>query len=193
MNPQQTLDNCDKPIDEILTEEIPNLLLQLEESMKQPLDYTNFPSGKKSTNGGLYRADGTGVSGCYIFFNAEENIYVGISRDLPRRIRNHFNGKTQFTSSFIYKIAKIYRTSPGAPLYTNLQNVLDRYKSSPRDEKEKVHETEAYISEFSKARDLVKKWSVAFVPIEDTLTLYLFEASAALHFNTYKYNSFRTH
>src|SRR5471030_296541 len=49
-------------------------------------------------------------SGCYVLIENKKPIYVGISRSVLRRLRQHFTGKTHFDASLVYAIAQ--RRSP---------------------------------------------------------------------------------
>jgi hypothetical protein len=45
-------------------------------------------------------------SGCYVFLDGQRSIYVGISRSVLSRIRQHVLGKTHSDASLAYQLAK---------------------------------------------------------------------------------------
>jgi hypothetical protein len=50
-----------------------------------------------------------------------------------------------------------------------------------------------FRKEFDKARKLLQNSSVAFIEVENSLELYLFEAYCAMELDTCEWNTFRTH
>ena len=50
-----------------------------------------------------------------------------------------------------------------------------------------------FSAAFEEARAYSKSLDVAFIPIEDDVELYLFEACCAMELDTSEWNSFRTH
>ncbi|XDD52534.1 GIY-YIG nuclease family protein (plasmid) [Leptospira sp. WS92.C1] len=111
-------------------------------------------------------------SGCYVFIEGETNQYVGISKKIPTRIRQHLKGVTHYHSSLAYLMAK-----------NNLDLGLRRDVSM---------ENKNFIAEFRKAQKKISTWGLSVIEIVDPVELYLFEVYASLKLNTI-YNSFETH
>jgi|GEM_PF-1572923 len=115
------------------------------------------------------------VKGLYIFFENGEPIYVGISRTILRRLKNHFLGKTHNTASLVYLI---------------LRDKHDREKGLFLGERA---ELSLFNSEREpKQEEMRSKWSISIIPMEDNYEMYLTEFYLACHLKT-KWNSFETH
>lgn len=112
-------------------------------------------------------------SGCYVFVDGERPIYVGISRKVLSRLRQHMRGKTHFDASWAYSIAQRRVPTPGGRATA---------MTAPQFQKA-----------FAKAKRYISGLSVAFIAIENPLELYVFEAYAALSLRTHEWNTFRTH
>jgi hypothetical protein len=51
----------------------------------------------------------------------------------------------------------------------------------------------AFMQAFNEAQALLRDCSVAFIEIDNSLELYLFEAYCAMELDTCEWNTFRTH
>jgi predicted GIY-YIG superfamily endonuclease len=112
-------------------------------------------------------------SGCYVLLRDRKPFYVGISRGVIGRLRQHGTGKTHFDASLAYRMAcekvphKVTRSAAMAdPVFRNA---------------------------FDEAKELLMGSSVAFVEVQNALELYLFEAYCAMELDTCEWNTFRTH
>jgi GIY-YIG catalytic domain-containing protein len=112
-------------------------------------------------------------SGCYVLIENSKPIYVGISRSVLARLRQHFTGKTHFDASLAYAIAKRRRPTEG--------------------KRSEVMNTPEFKEAFASAQSNLRSVQVSFVQIENPLELYLFEAFAAIELGTHEWNTFRTH
>jgi hypothetical protein len=112
-------------------------------------------------------------SGCYVFVEGERPIYVGISRKVLSRLRQHMRGKTHFDASLAYAIAQRRLPTPGA--------------------RAEAMAIPAFQLAFAEAQRYIGSLRVAFIAIENPLELYVFEAYAALSLRTHEWNTFRTH
>jgi hypothetical protein len=147
---------------------------QLQLAMEKPLPASLFTipdNGPVSIARSLVRK--SDFSGCYVLIENSRPIYVGISRGVLGRIRQHFTGKTHFNASLAYAIAQRQRPTKG--MRSHVMNAPE-FK-------------EAFASAQSKLRSM----QVSFVQIENPLELYLFEAFAAIELSTHEWNTFRTH
>ncbi len=112
-------------------------------------------------------------SGCYVLIESGVPIYVGISRGVLARLRQHVTGATHFDASLVYAIAQ--RRTP---------------KQGKRAE---VMKDAEFKKAFSAAQQYLRSLDVAFVEIDNPLELYVFEAYAAMELKTHQWNTFRTH
>ncbi|TGM04823.1 endonuclease [Leptospira barantonii] len=111
-------------------------------------------------------------SGCYVFSEGEEHKYVGISRNVVLRLRQHLKGKNFTHSSLAFKITK-------KKMNLGLTN-----KESMRNEE--------FLKEFRNVQKRISTWGLSVIEISDPVELYLFEVYASLKLNTV-YNNFETH
>jgi hypothetical protein len=112
-------------------------------------------------------------SGCYVLTEPGKPIYVGISRNVLARVRQHMLGKTHFDASLAYAMAQ--RNCP-----TNV-------------ERSAAMESELFKTAFWEAQAYLRTLNVAAVQIVNPLELYVFEAFAAMSLGTSEWNTFRTH
>lgn len=112
-------------------------------------------------------------SGCYVLLDQSRPIYVGISRSVLSRIRQHVTGQSHFDASLVYAVAQRRLPTKG--------------------QRSKVMERREFREAFSEAQQYLRGLDVAFVEISNPLELYLFEAYAAMELDTGEWNTFRTH
>lgn len=112
-------------------------------------------------------------SGVYVLVEKDRPIYVGISRKVICRLRQHVRGKTHFDASFAYSVARRRLPTDGTRNTT---------MSDP-----------VFRETFNGAQGYLRGLSVAFITIDNPLELYLFEAYAAMALGTHEWNTFRTH
>jgi hypothetical protein len=172
------VDNCERSFEDLALRGFPKYLIALRKKMERPIALSEFavsghgPVTLRKRYG--YEAD---PMGCYVILNKGEPIYVGISKHVIERIREHVRGTDNFTATLAYRIA--FSRNP--------------YKGTS---KEAMRDT-GYRSQFMKARDELCKMSVSIVPIDNPLELYLFEVYCAMELNTGiengGWNTFQTH
>jgi predicted GIY-YIG superfamily endonuclease len=112
-------------------------------------------------------------SGCYVLIDGERPLYVGISRKVLNRLRQHVRGRTHFDASLAYRIA-LHRQPTAGKRTAVMQNPTFR-------------------KAFQGAKVYLSTLAVSFVSIENPLELYVFEAYAAMSLKTHQWNTFRTH
>lgn len=115
----------------------------------------------------------TDFSGCYVLIDGTKPIYVGISRTVLQRLRQHVTGRGHNDASLAYRMAKKHCQTPGS-----------------RSEAMKI---EKFDQEFKRQQAYLKGLNVAFIAIENPLELYAFEVFAAMALDTSEWNTFRTH
>ena len=113
-------------------------------------------------------------SGCYILMENATPIYVGISRKVLNRLRQHMLGKDHFSASLAYAMAK-----------KRHKKVLGTRK--------KAMEDAGFGKKFLASQKYLRSLSIAAVEITDPVELYVFEAYAAMELGTAEWNTFRTH
>jgi len=112
-------------------------------------------------------------SGCYVLLGRAKPFYVGISRGVIGRLRQHGKGKTHFDASLAYRMA---------------------CKKFPHKmTREHAMKDRSFKKAFDEARQVLTRCSVAIIKIKNPLELYLFEAYCAMALDTHKWNTFRTH
>ncbi len=112
-------------------------------------------------------------SGCYLLLDKDEPVYVGISRSVLRRLRQHVRGKSHFDASLAHRVAS--------------SNCLHNYTRS------QAMKQDDFKIEFENAKIYLRSLNVAYVEIDNPLILYVFEPYCAMHFDTTKWNTFETH
>ncbi|QYY33569.1 hypothetical protein K2O51_31560 (plasmid) [Cupriavidus pinatubonensis] len=115
--------------------------------------------------------------GCYVMLEAEKPLYVGISRSVIGRLRQHVTDTTHYGASLAYRIAaSMHREDLDLPK-TRSERMMD-----PR-----------FASSFAAAQERLRATTVAYLEIGNPLELYVFEAYCALELDTGQFNSFETH
>jgi hypothetical protein len=168
------IDNCPHSFEHLATVVLPGYIAQLCEAIKRPHNAGDFAKpgvGLVSIAKSLgHSAD---FSGCYVLLEKAKPIYVGISRSVLLRIRQHVTGKTHSDASLAYAVAQRRRPTPG-----NRSHVMG---------------DAVFQDEFMKAQQYLRELSVAFIEIDNPLELYVFEAYASMALETSEWNTFRTH
>ncbi|OSZ65789.1 excinuclease ABC subunit C [Hydrogenophaga sp. IBVHS2] len=117
------------------------------------------------------------VSGCYVLIETDKPIYVGISRTVIGRLRQHVFGKTHFDASLAFRVAMARHPDKTISSLTRSEAMQDAL----------------FGTSFAEAQAYLRSLQVAFVAIENPLELYVFEPYCALKLDTHQWNSFETH
>lgn len=168
------VDDCKHTFDVLTTRILPGHMERLQISLKRPRPAAQFADTRVGPRS-LARMLGLteDFSGCYVLLEGEIPKYVGISRKVLSRLRQHFRGKTHFDASLAYAVAQRRRPTP----LRRSQAMADpEFKAAFRD-----------------AQEYLVGLTVAYVAIDNPLELYLFEAYAAMTLGTFEWNTFRTH
>src|ERR1019366_6393340 len=153
---------------------LPDHMARLRPVLAAPLSLSSFCRagvGIRSILSELGR--GNDFSGCYVLLREGKPFYVGISRTVVQRLRQHVTGKTHFDASLAYLMATD--------------------KTGHEMKRADAMQDPAFRIAFEKARELLRDCSVAFIEIDNPLELYLFEAYCAMELDTCEWNTFRTH
>lgn len=116
----------------------------------------------------------TDVKGLYVFVHESEPIYVGISRGLIHRTLQHLRGKSHNTSTLAYNIGLIRHKISQGEEYTGGRKDFD------------------FNNNVTPAKVFLFKQKIAFLPIENSEELYLFEIFCAMKLGCWL-NKFETH
>src|SRR5713101_6657837 len=101
------IDECKHTFLELATTVLPAHMGRLRDAMKRPVQASIFAEAKLGPKAIAKLLQILGdFSGCYVFLEAARPIYVGISRKVLARIRQHLCGKTHFDASLAYRMAK---------------------------------------------------------------------------------------
>ena len=168
------IDQYEHSFEYLVGTELPQHMATLEQAMKQKISMSEFA------------IDGVGVAaltqrfgleadfpGCYVLSEEGKPIYVGISKNVLQRLRQHVRGTTHFDASLAYRIAA--------------------QKMPHGNTRSKAMETEEFKAQFNAAKEYIRSLNVAFVKIINPLALYVFEPYCAMRFNTDVWNTFETH
>ena len=144
-------------------EQLPDLLDQLFKLPLRPLDNIRELPTK----------------GIYVFYEGDKPVYVGRSKNLKRRLKEHGNqGSTHYSSSFAFNIAKKEADKRGIDINRT---------------RKQLAEDLAFNNLFSRAKARVSSMSVRVIPIDDPIVQTLFEVYASVALDTREYNYFDTH
>jgi len=173
-NTDVAIDGCRHTFAQLVATVLPGHLKRLRRAMRSPwraADLARSGVGPKTfaKSVGLE----SDLSGCYVFMRGARPIYVGISRGVLARIRQHLRGRSHFDASLAYSIAR------------------DRQRT--RGKRGDAMKHPRFRRAFRAAQRYLRRLNVAAVVIDNPLELYLFEAYAAMKLQTSKWNTFRTH
>ena len=172
------IDGCEHSFLELAKDVFPSYMSTLREEMTHPIPMADF--GIKGVGPmSLQRRFGLDhdPSGCYVLIDGWRSIYVGISRGVLKRIRNHVRGSTHYAATLAYRIAA-----------TQHPHVMTASQA--------MQDTE-FQMRFQESRNYLMSLTTAFVEIANPLELYLFEAYCAMELSTGSdtggWNTFLTH
>lgn len=168
------IDACLSTFSELAGQVLPDHMAALRKFMAEPLSLAEFCSPGVGIKAMLKRLRrDRDFSGCYVLIRDSKPFYVGISRGVVGRLRQHGRGSTHFDASLAYRMA--CEKEPHG-------NTRDEAMKNPK-----------FRQAFDAAQALLRNSSVAFVEISNPLELYLFEAYCAMELDTCEWNTFRTH
>ena len=168
------IDDCSHSFDHLATVVLPSHMARLQEQLglaKPAAEFSREKDGPVSVARRLGLA--ADFSGCYVLLEGERPVYVGISRKVLSRLRQHLRGRTHFDASLVYAVAQRRCPTPGS--------------------RSAAMESLVFQHAFAEAQAYLRTLRVAFIEIENPLELYVFEAYAAMNLGTHEWNTFRTH
>lgn len=168
------IDDCRHTFEELVHSVLPAHMVRLETALGNRRPMSLFAQPKAGPVALARRCGLPGdFSGCYVLIEGERPVYVGISRKVLSRLRQHVRGRTHFDASLAYRIAQ--RRCPTKGSRTVAMNAP------------------LFNKEFESAKRYLASLDVSFVDIQNPLELYVFEAYAAMSLRTHEWNTFRTH
>lgn len=118
------------------------------------------------------------VPGVYLFSDREP-VYVGQTRNLNARLRNHTGAKaTENQASFAFLVGKVEAEAAGI----DLSRTRETLEADPD-----------FSEHFRKAKERVARMNVRWTELDGPVERALFEMYAALALDTVAFNSFETH
>jgi hypothetical protein len=175
------IDACTNTFAELAAVVMPGYMADLRKAIATPHvlgDFTTPGVGVRSILKRLGRS--ADFAGCYVIVREGRPMYVGISRCVVSRLRQHCNGTSHFSATLAYAVAKKKFSQDGMG---KIQGVTrDAAMKDPT-----VREA------FDAARQLLRDGNVAFIEIANAVELHLFEVYAAMELDTGEWNTFRTH
>jgi len=168
------IDTCTHTFAELATNVLPKYMDSIRVAMQSPRPFAEFCAqgvGVKTIINRLGRRDD--FSGCYVLLLEAKPFYVGISRGVVARLRQHGTGTTHFDASLVYRMA-------------SEKVAHDMTRGAAMKDPE-------FRQAFDETKRLLAKCSVAFIEIPNPIELYLFEAYCAMELDTCEWNTFRTH
>jgi hypothetical protein len=172
------IDSCQRSFNELAQEVLPGYMAALRQGMAQPIPLSEFAVKGVGVASLLKRFGLTSdPRGCYVLLDNGRPVYVGISKSVITRLRQHVLGIGHLDATLAYRIAAM-RHPHGMTASEAMTNASFR---------ERFLESQAYLRELS----------VAFVEIQNPLELYVFEAYCAMEldtgFDNGGWNTFVTH
>lgn len=168
------IDGCTHTFDELAGRVLPAHLERLRAALRAPWRASEFALPKVGPKSLAVRFGLEGdFSGCYTLLEDQRSVYVGISRGVLERVRQHMLGRSHFDASLAYLIAQRRRPTKGKRA-ANME-IAD------------------FRVAFDEAQAYLRRLNVAAVRIDNPLELHVFEAYAAMALGTSEWNTFRTH
>ncbi|TVY01492.1 GIY-YIG nuclease family protein [Paenibacillus cremeus] len=118
--------------------------------------------------------------GLYVFYENDKAIYVGISKNVLKRLRQHVKCEKQSESSFAYLLTLEHAKQNNITIPVGTRE-------------ERMNSKEFYELFNSTVRARLLDMKVKFIEINCDVSLYLSEVYFAMELNTDKFNSFETH
>ena len=184
----RAIDGCPHTFEELASRVLPDLMEDMSEAIRKPQNMSLFSEKGQGVQSLAKQFDkGADFSGCYVLIGQLGPFYVGISRKVLSRLRQHVNDKTHYGASLAYRMAvnDFLQSEKGKELERS-----GGIKSVTRSMFMQIHE---FREAFERAQSELKKMRVAFIEIPNPLVLYLFEAYCAMRLGTAEWNTFRTH
>lgn len=168
------IDGCRYTFAQLANDVLPGYMAELLRRMAQPTPMSAFAIEGVGVAALLAQFDlNNDFTGCYVLIDGTDPIYVGISRTVLQRLRQHVRGTTHFDASLAYRIAA-----------ANQPHGMTRHAAMSDGE---------FRQHFAAAQMYIRGLNVAFIEIQNPVELYLFEVFCAMELDTSVWNTFETH
>src|SRR4051812_44207049 len=102
-----SIDCCNHTFAQLATTVLPAYMHRMRLAIANPHPSSSFCQAGLGLKGVLCKLGRTeDLSGCYVLIHDGQPFYVGISRSLIQRLRQHLTGKTHYDASLAYMMAK---------------------------------------------------------------------------------------
>lgn len=167
------IDGCQHTFEHLASTRLQDLHARLVQLMDRPVEMSVFAQAKI---GPKALVDHFGIdedpAGLYVLIEAGRPVYVGISRAVIARLRQHVLGRTHFDASLAYRMAAGERKMRGT-------------RSAAMTDPD-------FQATFVACRERLRRMHATFISVENPVERYLFEAYAAMRLDT-AWNTFETH
>jgi hypothetical protein len=168
------IDECAHDFQALAATVLPRHLQRMRDAMQSPMAMSDFAISGVGVRSLLkqhgHKAD---FPGCYVLIEAGNPLYVGISRSVFSRLRQHVMGNTHYDASLAYRMA-----------------ATDRPHTKTRGD---AMQDPEFAAAFQSHRAFLRTLQVAAIDVPNSVELYLFEVYAAMAFDCSTWNTFRTH
>ncbi|WP_445178773.1 hypothetical protein [Pseudomonas sp. McL0111] len=172
------LHECPHTFEELAATVLPAHMSRMQNALKDPREMSAFAASGIGVQSLLKRFDlPRDFSGCYVLIDQGSPIYVGISRSVISRLRQHVFGKTHFDASLAFRVAMAKHPDRTITKLTRAKAMDDPL----------------FGTSFAEAQTYLRSLQVAAIDIQNALELYVFEPYCALALDTHQWNSFETH
>ena len=172
------IDGCEHSFHELAHEVLPGYMNTLRKRMAHPISMAKF--GVKGVGPVALQCQldlDRDPSACYILMEAGRPVYVGISKGVITRLRDHVLGSDHLVATLAYRIAA-----------TKYPHGMTASKA--------MRDTE-FQTRFQEGRNYLLKLDTTWVEIANPFELYLFEPYCAMELgtgiDTGGWNTFATH
>src|SRR5579871_926996 len=169
------IDRCENKFSDLATTVLPKLVDEMRAAMQNSVSLKVFCErgrGVKTIARQHFGRNGD-FSGCYVLLQDAKPFYVGISRGVIARLRQHGTGVCHFNATLAYRMA-----CDKAP------HEMSRAAAMKHADFRRL---------FEEAKHQLVRSSVALIEINNDMELYLCEAYCAMELDTCQWNTFRTH
>jgi len=172
------LHDCVHTFKELSATVLPAYMERMKAALADPLNMQAFARPGMGSRALLKEFElAQDFSGCYVMQDQGTPVYVGISRCVIARLRQHVFGKTHYDASLAFRVATTRH-----PNQTIAMRTRSKAMSDP-----------LFAVSFNEAQQYLRSLQVAYIAIENPLEQYVFEPYCALELDTHQWNSFRTH
>jgi hypothetical protein len=168
------IDGCTHTFQDLASNILPGHMAEMRKAMLKPHEMQTFAVEMRGPKACAKHLGLKGdFSGCYVFLDKGNPVYVGISQLVLHRMIQHVRGNTHFDASLAYLMAS-----------KRLPHKMRR--------KEAMNDA-AFRSAFEAERNRLRSFDVAFIPISCPVELYGFELYCSMKLDTDQWNTFKTH